>query len=208
MNRVSAACLGSQLPGLSLRVSQPTVAWVWPASRDQLLGLVSVPSMNLEVYRTDTGVHQMWVWILPLTLNLSKFSICVSLRLLICKMGASYTSQQYLKIGHNVAEIPQMRNSMSAEYQPLPAAARACDGRDPMFVRQSHTRDTHWKHEQASFPPHPQHPVPVSWGSPDPDAPVRGGSSIRDECPPPAGKGGAQGRLGDRQQLLQKLEVK
>lgn len=74
MNRVSAACLGSQLPGLSLRVSQPTVAWVWPASRDQLLGLVSVPSMNLEAYRTDTGVHQMWVWILPLTLNLSKFS--------------------------------------------------------------------------------------------------------------------------------------
>ena len=69
MNRVSAACLGSQLPGLSLRVSQPTVAWVWPASRDQLLGLVSVPSMNLEAYRTDTGVHQMWVWILPLTLT-------------------------------------------------------------------------------------------------------------------------------------------
>ena len=80
--------------------------------------------------------------------------MCVSLRLLICKMGASYASQRYLRLGHNVGKIPQMRNSMSAEYQPLPAAARACDGRDPTFVRQSHNRDTHRKHEQASFPPH------------------------------------------------------
>ena len=112
-----------------------------------------------------------------------------------------------------MVKIPHMRDSTSAEYQPLPAAAHACDGRDPTFVGQSHTRDTHWKHEQGSSPPCTPPPAPVSsaawvWGSPDPAALVRGGSSIRDECPLPAGKGGAQGGLGDRQQLLQKLEVK
>lgn len=127
--------------------------------------------------------------------------------LLICKMGASYTSQWHLRIGHNVDKIPHMRDSTSAEYQPLPAAARACDGRDPTFVGHSHTRDTHWKHEQASSQPRTLPPAPASsaawvWGSPDPAALVRGGSSVRDKCPLPAGKGGAQGGLGDRQQLL------
>lgn len=48
----------------------------------------------------------MWVWILPLTLNWKGKFQYVSLSSHL-QMGASYTSQQYLKIGHNVAEFPR-----------------------------------------------------------------------------------------------------
>lgn len=48
-------------------------------SADYGMGLASIPSLNLEAYRTDAGVHQMWVWILPLTFNcdLEKVFKCV-----------------------------------------------------------------------------------------------------------------------------------
>ena len=109
-------------------------------------------------------------------------------------------------------KIPHMRDSTSAEYQPLPAAAHACDGRDPTFVGQSHTRHTG---SMNRAPPHPApHPLLLCpqllgfgglltllpWSEVVP--------ASDDECPLPAGKGGAQGGLGDKQQLLQKLEVK
>ena len=166
---------GLSAPWFSLRVSQPAVVWVWPASgissRVWLLFPDHHENAHDRHWRPAGGVC-----ILPLTLDRDPEQVCK-------RPGASgYPPARWgcscLPAGPGVSRSV---GKICSGQKPVSGAlflllTRACGGRGPTLATQSHSSGTSPQREQASSSPRP---LPV----PGPQLPSEGGPASETGSP-------------------------